>query len=196
MRQVIGIRREDKNRWERRAPLVPADIKRLSREQGLEFIVQPSPIRTYKDEQYAGAGCELNEDLSRAGVIFAIKEIPLDLLEPEKAYVFFAHVIKGQEHNMPLLQATAGAELHPDRLRARRGRKEPAAGLLRPPGRPGRHDRDALRPRPPPALGGLRLPFQGIKPAYDYPDLDPGQGGPARDGARGPRRLPGSSARW
>ncbi len=171
MSQVIGIRREDKNRWERRAPLVPADLGRLIREQGLSFIVQPSPIRTYKDEQYAEAGCELDQDLSRAGVIFAIKEIPLDLLEAEKAYVFFAHVIKGQEHNMPLLQRILDLDctlIDYERIvdaKNRRlvffGRQAGQAGMI--------ETLYALDRRL--RWEGFDSPFQGVKPAYAYPDL-------------------------
>jgi len=171
MRQVIGIRREDKNRWERRAPLVPADIKRLVREQGFEFIVQPSPIRIYRDEQFAGAGCELNPDLSRAGVIFAIKEIPLDLLEQDKTYVFFAHVIKGQEHNMPLLQRLLELNctlIDYERIvdeKNRRlvffGRQAGQAGMI--------ETLHALDRRL--RWEGFDSPFQGVKPAYNYPDL-------------------------
>ena len=37
-------------------------------------------------------------------MVFAVKEIPPDLFEPGKAYVFFAHVIKGQPYNMPMLR--------------------------------------------------------------------------------------------
>jgi alpha-aminoadipic semialdehyde synthase len=33
-----------------------------------------------------------------------IKEVPKEAFEAEKAYVFFAHVIKGQPYNMPMLQ--------------------------------------------------------------------------------------------
>jgi hypothetical protein len=29
MGKTIGVRREDKNKWERRAPLIPADVKEL-----------------------------------------------------------------------------------------------------------------------------------------------------------------------
>ncbi len=44
------------------------------------------------------------EDLSPYPVIFAVKEMPLDFFEPGKTYAFFAHVIKGQPYNMPMLQ--------------------------------------------------------------------------------------------
>jgi alpha-aminoadipic semialdehyde synthase len=37
-------------------------------------------------------------------VVFALKEIPHTEFEPGKVYLFFAHVIKGQEHNMPMLK--------------------------------------------------------------------------------------------
>jgi len=100
----IGIRLEDKSRWERRVPLTPEHMAELIRDEQLSFIVQPSPIRTYADEEYVARGAELNEDLGEAGVILAVKEVPMGLLLPARAYVFFAHVIKGQDYNMPLLR--------------------------------------------------------------------------------------------
>ncbi len=103
MRAKIGIRREDKSRWERRVPLTPNDLAALREDSGLEFVVQPSPIRVFTDEDYRRADVEIDEDLSSAGIVLAVKEIPLDLLAEKKIYVFFAHVIKGQPHNMPLL---------------------------------------------------------------------------------------------
>ncbi|MCP4201727.1 MAG: hypothetical protein GY769_07310 [bacterium] len=99
----IGIRREDKSRWERRIPLTPTDLAALSEDPGLEFVVQPSPIRVFDDEDFRRAGVEIDEDLSSAEIVLAVKEIPVDLLAAEKIYVFFSHVIKGQPHNMPML---------------------------------------------------------------------------------------------
>jgi len=101
---VIGIRREDKNIWEKRTPLIPSDMKELIENFGIQFLVQPSEIRIFKDEEYAQAGAEISEDLSKAEFIFGVKEIPPEKLLPEKTYVFFAHVIKGQKHNMPMLR--------------------------------------------------------------------------------------------
>ena len=80
MAVTIGIRREDKNEWERRAPLIPPDIAFLRKEHGLRFVVQPSPIRAYPDAEYESAGAELSEDLAPAGIVLAVKEIPIDLL--------------------------------------------------------------------------------------------------------------------
>lgn len=103
MRATIGIRREDKNRWERRVPIVPSDMETLNTEHGIHFVVQPSPIRACSSEEYTASGAWIDEDLSSCKVVFAVKEIPLDLITMGKTYVFFSHVIKGQVHNMPML---------------------------------------------------------------------------------------------
>ena len=100
----IGIRLEDKNRWERRVPMVPADVEALRREHGIEWVVQPFAERVYDDDSYRLAGAELSHDLSTAQVILSVKEVPIGLLLPKKTYFFFAHVIKGQGYNMPLLR--------------------------------------------------------------------------------------------
>ena len=102
--KTIGIRREDKNEWEKRAPLTPRHVAELREKFGIRTIVQPSTIRVYTDEAYRKAGAEISEDLEPAGVIFAIKEIPAELLEPGKTYVFFSHTIKGQAYNLGMLR--------------------------------------------------------------------------------------------
>lgn len=101
---ILGIRLEDKSRWERRVPLVPTDLEHLIRDDGLRFLVQSSPNRIYDDDEFRAIGAEVDADLSEAGVVFAVKEIPIAKLRPDTAYAFFAHVIKGQPHNMPLLR--------------------------------------------------------------------------------------------
>ena len=73
---VIGIRREDKSVWERRAPLVPEDVARIVA-GGTEVHVQRSPSRCFPDEEYARAGARLSDDLGAAQVVLAVKEIPL-----------------------------------------------------------------------------------------------------------------------
>src|SRR4030042_5942927 len=101
---IIGIRREDKNEWERRVPLVPNDLIELKKNFGIDAVVQPSKIRFFINENYLEAGIEVNEDISKANTIFAVKEIPKELFLPGKTYMFFAHVIKGQNYNMPMLK--------------------------------------------------------------------------------------------
>ncbi len=99
----IGIRREDKNEWERRAPLTPDDVGGLVKD-GIEIWLQPSSIRIFPDEAYQDMGAVISEDLSSCPVILAIKEIPTGFFEPGKTYIFFSHVIKGQKQNMPMLK--------------------------------------------------------------------------------------------
>lgn len=101
---MIGIRREDKNAWERRAPLIPEQVGQLIGEHGLEFRVQPSPIRTFDDEQYGEVGAEVGEDLADCPLVLGVKEIPAEKFQPQHTYVFFSHVIKGQPYNMPMLR--------------------------------------------------------------------------------------------
>jgi alpha-aminoadipic semialdehyde synthase len=107
MNNIIGIRREDRNPWERRAPLIPQDVVRLRGSSSLSIIVQPSKIRVFSDDDYLKAGAGVSEDLSPCSVILAVKEIPPDRLLPEKTYLFFSHTTKGQPHNLPMLKRMA-----------------------------------------------------------------------------------------
>jgi len=101
---MIGIRREDKSKWEARVPLVPEDIRRLGTEHGLQFQVQTSPIRVFKDPEFRSAGATVVDDLKACPIIMAVKEIPAALLEQGKTYIYFSHTIKGQPANMPMLR--------------------------------------------------------------------------------------------
>jgi len=102
--KVVGIRREDKSPFERRAPLVPAHVRRVREELGLAMTVQPSPIRVFTNQEYADAGAEVSEDLSGCDIVLGVKEIPPDLLQEDKAYAFFSHTVKGQDYNMEMLR--------------------------------------------------------------------------------------------
>ena len=68
---TIGVRREDKNKWERRVPLIPEHIKQLKEKHGIETIIQPSSIRAFSNQEYADSGANVDEDLSRSPVVFA-----------------------------------------------------------------------------------------------------------------------------
>lgn len=104
MPATIGIRLEDKSKWERRVPLTPADAAGVQDCFGHRLIVQPSPIRVFADREYREAGIEVSDAALAADVLIAVKEIPPALYRPGKVYVNFAHVIKGQARNMPLLR--------------------------------------------------------------------------------------------
>ena len=90
------------DQWERRAPLCPSHVKQMV-EKGMRVIVQPCTRRVYNDAEYSAAGAELSSDLSPASVILGVKQVPQAEILNDKTYVFFSHVIKGQEENMPLL---------------------------------------------------------------------------------------------
>ena len=171
----IGIRREDKSIWERRVPIVPEDAHKLAQQHDLQIIVQPSDIRVFKDQEYKSAGISVQEDLSECEVVFAVKEIPTKLFQPQTAYVFFAHVIKGQSYNMPMLKELLhlGCTLIDyEKVTDEKGRRliffgrhAGWAGML-----------DTLW-----ALGkrleweGVTNPFSGIRQAHSYSSLEDAQ---------------------
>jgi alpha-aminoadipic semialdehyde synthase len=101
---MIGIRREDKSKWETRVPLVPDDVRRLVSEHGIQVQVQSSPNRVFRDDEFRAAGALVAPDLRACPVVMGVKEIPPALLEPNKTYMFFSHTIKGQPANMPMLR--------------------------------------------------------------------------------------------
>lgn len=104
MNNKIGIRHEDKYHLERRSPLTPRHVKMLSA-QGIEVFVEKSPQRIFSEGDYRRAGGFIAENLQGIPVIIGIKEINPKLFEENKTYIFFAHVIKGQPYNMPMLAA-------------------------------------------------------------------------------------------
>ena len=101
---LLGVRREDKNRFERRTPLVPEHVARLLDQNGVQVTLQPSPKRIFSDGEYGEAGGLVTEKLDACQVILGIKEVPRSKLLSCKTYLFFSHTIKGQAYNMPLLQ--------------------------------------------------------------------------------------------
>lgn len=104
MKKTLGIRREDKNKWERRVPIIPEDLKELEKQHGITAVVQPSDLRIYPDDAYKNIGIDVQEDLSGVDTVFAVKEIPTALLAQGKTYIYFSHTIKGQPYNMDMLR--------------------------------------------------------------------------------------------
>jgi alanine dehydrogenase len=168
----IGIRREDMYAWEKRTPLIPDDARTLQNTHGLEIVAQSTPKRIFTDEDYRRAGIPVAVDLSACSIIVGIKEIPLSVFEEGKVYLFFSHTIKGQPYNMPMLKRMLelGCTLIDyEKVADDNGRRliffgnyAGLAGMI-----------EALW-----ALGrrlaweGIEIPFQGIKRALDYPDLE------------------------
>ncbi len=102
--KTILIRAEDKNKWERRAPIVPQDLKKIIDETGVKAFVEKSDKRFFKEEEYEKAGAEICSGMEKGDIILGVKEIPVEKILPQKTYLFFSHTIKGQKYNMPLLQ--------------------------------------------------------------------------------------------
>jgi alpha-aminoadipic semialdehyde synthase len=89
---------------ERRAPLTPRHIERLIKQKKLDIVIQSSPKRVFTDDEYRRAGAIISSDMEECSVIFGVKEMPESFFEEGKTYVFFSHVIKGQQKNMPMLR--------------------------------------------------------------------------------------------
>lgn len=104
MKKILGIRKEVKNKWERRVTLTPAAVKELKEQYDIHTLFQLSERRIFDDEEYIKAGAEAREVLDEASIILAVKEIPIKHILGNKIYLFFSHTIKGQPYNMPLLQ--------------------------------------------------------------------------------------------
>ncbi|MCU0302539.1 MAG: bifunctional lysine ketoglutarate reductase /saccharopine dehydrogenase family protein [Thermoanaerobaculales bacterium] len=104
MRPSIGIRRETKSPWERRCPVTPALARRLVESAGIDVLIQPSARRVFPDGDFTRAGARLVTDIGEANVVLGVKEVPPEQLTPGATYLFFAHVVKGQPPNMPMLR--------------------------------------------------------------------------------------------
>ena len=104
MSKFIGIRHEDRYLMEKRAPLTPKHVSKLIKKHKLDIIVQTSDKRVFGDDEYIAAGAKIAKDLKKCEIIFGVKEMPATFFEPEKTYIFFSHVIKGQSYNMPMLR--------------------------------------------------------------------------------------------
>ncbi len=101
---VVGILPESKNEWERRAPLSPKDVAWLVK-KNISVEVASSPLRIYKDAQYARSGAKIVTEFKKANLLVGIKEPPIDTLIPDSVYMVFSHTTKGQTYNRNLLTA-------------------------------------------------------------------------------------------
>jgi len=102
----IALTKERKTPPDKRVVL-PPDVcqEAIKLYPELEIKVEKSPIRTFKDEEYAKAGFTPVDDVTDCDVILGVKEVPLEALIPNKKYFFFSHTIKKQPYNRKLLRA-------------------------------------------------------------------------------------------
>ncbi|MBL7826140.1 MAG: alanine dehydrogenase [Saprospiraceae bacterium] len=101
----IGIIREGKVPPDERVAITPEQCIEAQSKLPVQFLVQPSTIRSYTDEEFARHGIALQEDLGECDILLGVKEVPVEQLIPNKTYLFFSHTIKKQAHNRHLLQA-------------------------------------------------------------------------------------------
>ncbi len=102
----LGIIREEKVPVDWRVVFSPKQCKEMiEKYPELEIIVQSSDVRCFKDSEYEEVGLQVKEDVSDCDLLIGVKEVPDNLLIPNKKYVFFSHTYKEQEYNRHLLQA-------------------------------------------------------------------------------------------
>jgi saccharopine dehydrogenase (NAD+, L-lysine forming) len=101
----IGILREGKTPPDKRVPLTPEQCVEVQKKfPHVSVLVQPSPVRSFADDEYARLGIPLKEDLSECDILLGVKEVRTEDFIPGKIYLFFSHTIKKQAYNRKLLQ--------------------------------------------------------------------------------------------
>jgi len=96
----VWVRHEARS-TERRAPVVPADVRRLV-ECGLRVTVEESPQRVFDLDDYVAAGAATAAtgswvDAPEYAWILGIKELPDSPDELHHRHIYFAHSFKGQD---------------------------------------------------------------------------------------------------
>ncbi|MEV0907900.1 saccharopine dehydrogenase [Streptomyces hokutonensis] len=128
--------RHETRTTERRAPVVPADVRRLV-ESGVTLTVEESPQRIFPVEEYEAVGAKPVPAGSWASapkdaVILGLKELPDEPAELTNRHIFFGHAYKGQPGATDLLRrfgAGGGALLDLEYLVDDTGRRLAAFGF-------------------------------------------------------------------
>ena len=103
---TIGIIREGKVPPDFRVPLTPKQCREVQKRfPNVKILVQTSPIRIFKDEEYQKEGIQVVDKLDDCAIIFGVKEVPIANLIDNKTFFFFSHTIKKQPYNRELLRA-------------------------------------------------------------------------------------------
>lgn len=106
MATKIGLIKEGKTPPDKRVPLTPKQCARLIEEYpSIELVVQKSPIRAFKDNEYSQKGIKVVDSIEDCDIIMGVKEVNISDLIPNKHFFFFSHTLKKQPYNRDLLQA-------------------------------------------------------------------------------------------
>ncbi len=101
----IGLIREGKIPADNRVALTPKQCKWIQENMAVIIKVQHSETRCYKDKEYTDEGIEVKANVDDCDIFLGIKEVPVDMLVPDKMYLFFSHTKKMQPYNQKLIQA-------------------------------------------------------------------------------------------
>jgi len=102
----IGLIREGKTPSDNRVALTPAQCKWIHKNSSeVEIVAQHSDTRCFSDKEYVNAGVTVMEDLSSCDILMGIKEVPVEMLIPDKTYLFFSHTRKQQLYNQQMFHA-------------------------------------------------------------------------------------------
>lgn len=101
----IACIKETKIPQDNRVPLTPNQIVSLQKEYPfVQFVVQKSEIRCYKDDEYSALGIPVVDNVDDCDILFGIKEVNKEKLVPNKHYFFFGHIAKEQPYNQELIK--------------------------------------------------------------------------------------------
>ena len=99
---LLSEKRDD----ESRTALSPENCRTLLKHfPTWRISFEPCPKRCFADDDYVAVGAILDQELRRADLLLAIKEVPPENLMPGRRYAFFSHTRKNQSHNQGLIQA-------------------------------------------------------------------------------------------
>lgn len=105
-RLKLGVIREGKVPPDKRVPLTPQQCQLVQTKfPHVEVLVQTSPIRAFRDEEYTDLGIKVVDSLEDCDIIIGVKEVNVEDLIPNKKFLFFSHTIKQQPYNRKLLRA-------------------------------------------------------------------------------------------
>lgn len=100
MKKTLVLRHEIKAN-ERRTPLTPKGAAALLSD-GVEVIVENSPTRIFKDNEYLDLGCKMVEagywkTCPSDNLILGLKELPEEDFPLKHSHIYFAHIFKKQD---------------------------------------------------------------------------------------------------
>ena len=71
----IGIIKEGKTPPDSRVTLTPKQVAAINKRSDVQIVMQPSPSRSYSDDEYLSEGILLTDDLSDCDVLIGVKEV-------------------------------------------------------------------------------------------------------------------------